>query len=75
MGRRQSNIDNAISPAEQAKRQGIFERALRLIQSEGLTVPAHVLAQGQRYIVGEIEIEDALKAYSGIECKRAGLSR
>jgi hypothetical protein len=51
-----------ITPAEQLRRRKIFEHARLLVESEGLKVPAHVLAQGERYIAGEIEIEDALKS-------------
>jgi hypothetical protein len=64
-----------ISPAEQVKRERIFQRAQLLVESEGLKVPAHVLAQGERYIAGEIEIEDALKANSVRERAKAGRSR
>lgn len=52
---------DGITPQEQQRRRIIFERARRLVESEGLTVPDHVLAQGERYIAGEIEIEDALR--------------
>ena len=50
-----------ITPQEQQRRRKIFERSRRLVESEGLTVPAHVLALGERYVAGEIELEDALR--------------
>jgi hypothetical protein len=55
---------DGITPQEQQRRREIFERARLLVESEGLKVPASTLDQGQRYIAGEIEIEDALQQCS-----------
>lgn len=54
----------AITPEEQQRRRKNVDRAQRLVESEGLKIPAHVLAQCERYIAGEIEIEDALRSGS-----------
>jgi hypothetical protein len=50
-----------ITDAEQSKRRRNMERARLAVESEGLKVPAETLALGERYIAGEIEIEDALR--------------
>jgi hypothetical protein len=64
-----------ITPAEQVRRRKIFEHAQLLVESEGLKVPAHVLTQGERYIAGEIEIEDALRSTPSKDRVRVGRSR
>lgn len=65
-----------VTPEEQQRRREIFERARYLVESAGLTVPAHVLAQGERYITGEIELADALQkgSYEGDASRAQGVS-
>jgi hypothetical protein len=50
-----------LTPEEQSKRRRYMERARLAVESEGLKVTAETLAMGERYIAGEIEIEDALR--------------
>lgn len=50
-----------IDDAEIQKRRTILKRAQRMVESEGLKIPDHVLAIGERYIAGEMTLEEALR--------------
>ncbi len=49
-----------IDDAEAQKRRAILLRAQRMVESEGLKIPEHVLAMGERFVAGEVTIEQAL---------------
>jgi len=44
--------------AEQLRRQKAFDSAVASVELEGFTVPPEYLAEGQRFIKGEIEFPD-----------------
>ncbi len=50
-----------IDDAEMQKRRTILKRAQRMVESEGLKISGHVLAMGERYIAGEMTLEEALQ--------------
>lgn len=59
-----------IDDAVMQKRRIILKRAQRMVESEGLTVPDHVLAMGERYIAGEMTLEEALRGQQRTDLKK-----
>lgn len=57
--------NDGITPEEQQRRRAIIERARGMVEGAGLTISARVLAQGERYVAGEIEIKDVLQKGAG----------
>lgn len=50
-----------ISAEESARRRDILKRAQRLVESEGLEVPAKALERGELFIAGKATLEELRK--------------